>query len=150
MEIKQVIEYYTQTEDTNKVVNTSNNFIQGSVVVTKKATGMPVSFKEMGADIVRLLETVGKDEVLKIVYNITVSSLNNDADILKEIRDLKTRCEVLEATQVYLIEALKDKVPQATFKQWLMLMEKSFGKPILDNKYLMGLQSESLPWENKP
>lgn len=79
-----------------------------------------------------------------------MSSVNTDVDILKEIRDLQARCELLEQTQVWLLEGLKDKVPQATFKQWLMLMEKNFGKSILDNKYLMGLQSESLPWENKP
>ena len=150
MELKQVVEYYTQDIDTNKVINTTNNFVQGSVEVSKKATGNSVAFKEMGTNIIRLLETAGKDEVLKITYNITVSTINTELDLLKELRDLKQRCENLEETQVYLLEALKDKVPQATFKQWLMLMEKSFGKPILDNKYLMGLQSESLPVGKKP
>ena len=150
MQLKQVVEYFTQTEETNLVINTVNHFIAGSVVVTKKATGAIVSFKEMGDNIVRLKETISAGEILTITYNITVSSVNTDVDILKEIRDLQARCELLEQTQVWLLEGLKDKVPQATFKQWLMLMEKNFGKSILDNKYLMGLQSESLPWENKP
>lgn len=150
MQLKQIVEFFTQTEDSNQVINTVNHFVQGSVVVTKKATGAVVSFKEMGSNIIRLKESVGKEEVLEIKYNITVTTVNTELDLLKEIRDLKARCDLLEEMQVYLLEGLKEKVPQATFKQWIMLMEKSFGKPILDNKYLMGLQSESLPWENKP
>ena len=150
MQLKQIVEFFTQTEDSNQVINTVNHFVQGSVVVTKKATGAVVSFKEMGSNIIRLKESVGKEEVLEIKYNITVTTVNTELDLLKEIRDLKARCDLLEEMQVYLLEGLKEKVPQATFKQWIMLMEKSFGKPILDNKYLMGLQSESLPVERQP
>lgn len=150
MQLKQIVEFFTQTEDSNQVINTVNHFVQGSVVVTKKATGAVVSFKEMGSNIIRLKESVGKEEVLEIKYNITVTTVNTELDLLKEIRDLKARCDLLEEMQVYLLEGLKEKVPQATFKQWIMLMEKSFGKPVLDNKYLMGLQSESLPVERQP
>lgn len=150
MQLKQVVEYFTQTEETNLVINTANHFVEGSVVVTKQATGAIVSFKEMGTNIVRLKETIGINEVLVITYNITVSDINTDLDILREIRDLKERCDLLEQTQVWLLEGLKEKVPQATFKQWLMLMEKNFGKSVLGNNYLMGVQGDSLPWENKP
>lgn len=150
MQLKQIVEFFTQTEDSNQVINTVNHFVQGSVVVTKKATGAVVSFKEMGSNIIRLKESIGKEEVLEIKYNITVTTVNTELDLLKEIRDLKARCDLLEEMQVYLLEGLKEKVPQATFKQWIMLMEKSFGKPVLDNKYLMGLQSESLPVERQP
>lgn len=150
MQLKQVVEYFTQTEETNLVINTANHFVEGSVVVTKQATGAIVSFKEMGTNIVRLKETIGSNEVLVITYNITVSDINTDLDILREIRDLKERCDLLEQTQVWLLEGLKEKVPQATFKQWLMLMEKNFGKSVLGNNYLMGVQGDSLPWENKP
>ena len=150
MQLKQVIEYFTQTEDSNQVINTVNHFVKDSVVVTKKATGAVVSFKEMGSNIIRLKESVGKEEVLEIKYNITVTTVNTELDLLKEIRDLKKRCDLLEEIQVSLLEGLSEKVPQATFKQWIMLMEKSFGKPVLDNKYLMGIQSESLPVEKKP
>ena len=150
MQLKQIVEFFTQTEDSNQVINTVNHFVQGSVVVTKKATGAVVSFKEMGSNIIRLKESVGKEEVLEIKYNITVTTVNTELDLLKEIRDLKARCDLLEEMQVYLLEGLKEKVPQATFKQWLMLMEKNFGKSVLGNNYLMGVQGDSLPWENKP
>ena len=95
MQLKQIVEFFTQTEDSNQVINTVNHFVQGSVVVTKKATGAVVSFKEMGSNIIRLKESVGKEEVLEIKYNITVTTVNTELDLLKEIRDLKARCDLL-------------------------------------------------------
>lgn len=150
MQVKQIVEHFTQTDPSNLVITTASHFVEGSVTVVKTSTNVAVSFKEMSTNIIRLLEAVAENEELTITYNVTVSSINTDLDILREIRDLKERCELLEQMQVYLLEGLKERVPLSTFKQWLMLMEKNFGKSILDNKYLMGIQSESLPWENKP
>lgn len=145
MEVKQVFEYYTQENDTNKVINTEKTFIEGSVSVFKKESNAPVLFKEMGNKIIRLLEAVSKDEVLQIRYNITVSVVNTDVDILQTLRELQSRCENLERKQEYLMQALQERVPEKTFKQWILLMEKSFGKPVLDNTSLMGVAGVSLP-----
>lgn len=145
MEIKQVVEYFTQATEDNKVISIDKTFITGSIEVTKKETGTAVSFKEMGTNIIRLLETVGINEVIKITYKTSVSNVNTDLDILKELRELRARCEALEEQQNYLLAGLQERVPMETFKQWIWLMEKSFGKVVLDNSHLQGVQGVSMP-----
>ena len=147
MILKRVVENYTQTQENNLVFKVNNTFAKDSVRVT--VAGVQVQHSELGTNIIRLLETVPLGALVSISYETQVSSYDSDIDIVQRIRDLEKRCTNLEKQNEILLEAIQQRVPAKTFRQWLLVMEKNFGKSVLDSNSLMGIQGESIPNEWK-
>lgn len=145
MKNRKIIEYFTQKTESNFIVEINNTFIKDSVKVIKKETEVEVDFVELSSNIIRLKELVDLNEILTISYEILVTDFNEDIDVLKEIRDLKEKVKSLEKSQELLLKAVQERVPESTFKQWILLMEKSFGKPLISENHLMGIAGQSLP-----
>lgn len=147
MILKRVVENYTQTQENNLVFKVNNTFAKDSVRVT--VAGVQVQHSELGTNIIRLLETVPLGALVSISYETQVSSYDSDIDIVQRLRDLEKRCTNLEKQNEILLEAIQQRVPAKTFRQWLLVMEKNFGKSVLDSNSLMGIQGESIPNEWK-
>ena len=147
MILKRVVENYTQTQENNLVFKVNNTFAKNSVRVT--VAGVQVQHSELGTNIIRLLETVPLGALVSISYETQVSSYDSDIDIVQRLRDLEKRCTNLEKQNEILLEAIQQRVPAKTFRQWLLVMEKNFGKSVLDSNSLMGIQGESIPNEWK-
>ena len=147
MILKRVVENYTQTQENNLVFKVNNTFAKDSVRVT--VAGVQVQHSELGTNIIRLLETVPLGALVSISYETQVSSYDSDIDIVQRLRDLEKRCTNLEKQNEILLEAIQQRVPAKTFRQWLLVMEKNFGKSVLDSNSLMGIQGESIPTEWK-
>ena len=148
MILKRVVENYTQTQENNLVFKVNNTFAKNSVRVT--VAGVQVQHSELGTNIIRLLEAVPLGALVSISYETQVSSYDSDIDIVQRLRDLEKRCTNLEKQNEILLEAIQQRVPAKTFRQWLLVMEKNFGKSVLDSNSLMGIQGESIPneWKN--
>lgn len=147
MILKRVVENYTQTQENNLVFKVNNTFAKNSVRVT--VAGVQVQHSELGTNIIRLLEAVPLGALVSISYETQVSSYDSDIDIVQRLRDLEKRCTNLEKQNEILLEAIQQRVPAKTFRQWLLVMEKNFGKSVLDSNSLMGIQGESIPNEWK-
>lgn len=147
MILKRVVENYTQTQENNLVFKVNNTFAKDSVRVT--VAGVQVQHSELGTNIIRLLEAVPLGVLVSISYETQVSSYDSDIDIVQRLRDLEKRCTNLEKQNEILLEAIQQRVPAKTFRQWLLVMEKNFGKSVLDSNSLMGIQGESIPNEWK-
>ena len=147
MILKRVVENYTQTQENNRVFKVNNTFAKDSVRVT--VAGVQVQHSELGTNIIRLLEAVPLGVLVSISYETQVSSYDSDIDIVQRLRDLEKRCTNLEKQNEILLEAIQQRVPAKTFRQWLLVMEKNFGKSVLDSNSLMGIQGESIPNEWK-
>ena len=147
MILKRVVENYTQTQENNLVFKVNNTFAKDSVRVT--VAGVQVQHSELGTNIIRLLEAVPLGALVSISYETQVSSYDSDIDIVQRLRDLEKRCTNLEKQNEILLEAIQQRVPAKTFRQWLLVMEKNFGKSVLDSNSLMGIQGESIPSEWK-
>mgnify|MGYP006961048618 CR=1 FL=1 len=147
MILKRVVENYTQTQENNLVFKVNNTFAKDSVRVT--VAGVQVQHSELGTNIIRLLEAVPLGALVSISYETQVSSYDSDIDIVQRLRDLEKRCTNLEKQNEILLEAIQQRVPAKTFRQWLLVMEKNFGKSVLDSNSLMGIQGESIPNEWK-
>lgn len=145
MNIKLVTEQFTQTDGSNRIIKTANMFIAGSASVVDTLTGATVVSKEMSSELIRLLDAVPEGGRLTVTYSMQVTEYNPSADIMKEVRKLQERVAILEEQNKLLLEGLQQRVPLKTFKQWISLMEKNFGKAVLDENSLMGIQGESLP-----
>lgn len=145
MNIKLVTEQFTQTDGNNRIIKTANMFIAGSASVVDTLTGATVASKEMSSELIRLLDAVPEGGNLTVTYSMQVTEYNPSADIMKEVRKLQERVAILEEQNKLLLEGLQQRVPLKTFKQWISLMEKNFGKAVLDENSLMGIQGESLP-----
>ena len=147
MILKRVVENYTQTQENNLVFKVNNTFAKDSVRVT--VAGVQVQHSELGTNIIRLLAAVPLGALVSISYETQVSSYDSDIDIVQRLRDLEKRCTNLEKQNEILLEAIQQRVPAKTFRQWLLVMEKNFGKSVLDSNSLMGIQGESIPNEWK-
>lgn len=147
MILKRVVENYTQTQENNLVFKVNNTFAKDSVRVT--VAGVQVQHSELGTNIIRLLEAVPLGALVSISYETQVSSYDSDIDIVQRLRDLEKRCTNLEKQNEILLEAIQQRVPAKTFRQWLLVMEKNFGKSVLDSSSLMGIQGDSIPNEWK-
>ena len=147
MILKRVVENYTQTQENNLVFKVNNTFAKDSVRVT--VAGVQVQHSELGTNIIRLLEAVPLGALVSISYETQVSSYDSDIDIVQRLRDLEKRCTNLEKQNEILLEAIQQRVPAKTFRQWLLVMEKNFGKSVLDSNSLMAIQGESIPNEWK-
>ena len=147
MILKRVVENYTQTQENNLVFKVNNTFAKDSVRVT--VAGVQVQHSELGTNIIRLLAAVPLGVLVSISYETQVSSYDSDIDIVQRLRDLEKRCTNLEKQNEILLEAIQQRVPAKTFRQWLLVMEKNFGKSVLDSNSLMGIQGESIPNEWK-
>ena len=147
MILKRVVENYTQTQENNLVFKVNNTFAKDSVRVT--VAGVQFQHSELGTNIIRLLEAVPLGALVSISYETQVSSYDSDIDIVQRLRDLEKRCTNLEKQNEILLEAIQQRVPAKTFRQWLLVMEKNFGKSVLDSNSLMGIQGESIPNEWK-
>ena len=145
MNIKLVTEQFTQTDGSNRIIKTANMFIAGSASVVDTLTGATVVSKEMSSELIRLLDAVPEGGNLTVTYSMQVTEYNPSADIMKEVRKLQERVAILEEQNKLLLEGLQQRVPLKTFKQWISLMEKNFGKAVLDENSLMGIQGVSLP-----
>lgn len=145
MILKRVVENYTQTQENNLVFKVNNTFAKNSVVVS--VAGVQVQHSELGTNIIRLLDAVPLGALVSISYETQVSSYDSDIDIVQRLRALEKRCTDLEKQNEILLEAIQQRVPAKTFRQWLLVMEKNFGKSVLDSSSLMGIQGESIPNE---
>lgn len=147
MILKRVTENQTQGTLSNLVFKTTQNFIRGSVEITDGTA--VVTATELSDNIIKLSSPVPIGTTLYISYNVQVSSYDSDIDITQRLRALEETCERLQKQNDLLLAAVKDRVPVKTFRQWLLVMEKNYGKSVLDSNSLLGIQGESIPNEWK-
>lgn len=148
MILKQLIESYTQTDENNLVFKVNNTIENDGSLTVSDGTQL-LAFTLIGTTYVKLTNAVPVGTEVIITYNTQVPMHNTDVDIVQRLNALEARCALLEKQNVVLLEALNERVPNKTFRQWLLVMEKNFGKSVIDSNSLMGIQGQSIPSEWK-
>lgn len=142
MSYKTITEEHQQSVKGNLIFRTKNQFIPNTVRGYVK--GSEVKLKEVGKNILKIEDAnvLEKDDIIIFEYSIEIISSFPDKDIGGELQKLKDEIISLKESQDILFEALQERVPLKTFNQWLSVMEKNFGKSILQGTKLMGIQGE--------
>ena len=136
-------ERYIHTQEDNIVLELQEDYIPESVKVWicddqwNKIRELTVI--ELGSKYVQLTENLVLNNKLTITYNIRTLEFNPDTNILVKLKTL----EDLVLKQKYAIEqltkALDNRVSTHTFRLWINAIERSYGKPILQDN-LLGIQ----------
>lgn len=142
---KEHYEQFVQSDDDNTILETSEAYIDGTVVVTilDASTNQPlraVNVSEIGSVYISLNESIPAGTWLQIFYktrNTVVDFDTNLVDRLNSLEDLVQKQQVVIET---LLAAVDNRVSKHTFNIWLKAVEKSLGKPILPDN-LSGIQA---------
>ena len=136
-------ERYIHTQEDNIVLELQEDYIPESVKVwicdDKWNKIRELTIIELGSKYVQLTENLVLNNKLTITYNIRTLEFNPDTNILVKLKTL----EDLVLKQKYAIEqltkALDNRVSTHTFRLWINAIERSYGKPILQDN-LLGIQ----------
>lgn len=143
MALKQTYDTFTQSQSGNVVFETSQNYIDGTVTASfliNGSTEVPVTgLIEIGGTYIQLEDAPSVGVVIRIYYSVRVSD-TLDVDILQRLRSIEAQVEKQNQMLNILTQAVDNRVDKHTFRVWLKAMEKSFGKPILEQN-LLGIQS---------
>lgn len=143
MSTRQYIEEHTQTVPNNAVFTTKNVFVKNSLQVT--IDGERAVYTTLGTNLVRLLDIPEVGSLVKLTYDVFVEEINTEVDVVKRILMLEEKVTRLEQENKLLAEAVEARVPAKTFRQWLLLMEKNFGKSVLGGTSVLGVQGDQIP-----
>lgn len=136
-------ERYIHTQEDNIVLELQEDYIPESVKVwicnDQWNKIRELTIIELGSKYVQLTEKLVLNNKLTITYNIRTLEFNPDTNILVKLKIL----EDLVLKQKYAIEqltkALDNRVSTHTFRLWINAIERSYGKPILQDN-LLGIQ----------
>ena len=136
-------ERYIHTQEDNIVLELQEDYIPESVRVwicdDQWNKIRELTIVELGSKYVQLTENLVLNNKLTITYNIRTLEFNPDTNILVKLKTL----EDLVLKQKYAIEqltkALDNRVSTHTFRLWINAIERSYGKPILQDN-LLGIQ----------
>ena len=136
-------ERYIHTQEDNIVLELQEDYIPDSVKVwicdDQWNKIRELTIIELGSKYVQLTENLVLNNKLTITYNIRTLEFNPDTNILVKLKTL----EDLVLKQKYAIEqltkALDNRVSTHTFRLWINAIERSYGKPILQDN-LLGIQ----------
>ena len=136
-------ERYIHTQEDNIVLELQEDYIPESVRVwicdDQWNKIRELTIVELGSKYVQLTENLILNNKLTITYNIRTLEFNPDTNILVKLKTL----EDLVLKQKYAIEqltkALDNRVSTHTFRLWINAIERSYGKPILQDN-LLGIQ----------
>ena len=136
-------ERYIHTQEDNIVLELQEDYIPESVKVwicdDQWNKIRELTIVELGSKYVQLTENLVLNDKLTITYNIRTLEFNPDTNILVKLKTL----EDLVLKQKYAIEqltkALDNRVSTHTFRLWINAIERSYGKPILQDN-LLGIQ----------
>ena len=136
-------ERYIHTQEDNIVLELQEDYIPESVRVwicdDQWNKIRELTIIELGSKYVQLTENLVLNNKLTITYNIRTLEFNPDTNILVKLKTL----EDLVLKQKYAIEqltkALDNRVSTHTFRLWINAIERSYGKPILQDN-LLGIQ----------
>ena len=136
-------ERYIHTQEDNIVLELQEDYIPESVKVwicnDQWNKIRELTIIELGSKYVQLTENLVLNNKLTITYNIRTLEFNPDTNILVKLKTL----EDLVLKQKYAIEqltkALDNRVSTHTFRLWINAIERSYGKPILQDN-LLGIQ----------
>ena len=136
-------ERYIHTQEDNIVLELQEDYIPESVKVwicdDQWNKIKELTIIELGSKYVQLTENLVLNNKLTITYNIRTLEFNPDTNILVKLKIL----EDLVLKQKYAIEqltkALDNRVSTHTFRLWINAIERSYGKPILQDN-LLGIQ----------
>ena len=136
-------ERYIHTQEDNIVLELQEDYIPDSVKVwicdDQWNKIKELTIIELGSKYVQLTENLVLNNKLIIMYNIRTLEFNPDTNILVKLKTL----EDLVLKQKYAIEqltkALDNRVSTHTFRLWINAIERSYGKPILQDN-LLGIQ----------
>ena len=136
-------ERYIHTQEDNIVLELQEDYIPESVRVwicdDQWNKIRELTIIELGSKYVQLTENLVLNNKLIIMYNIRTLEFNPDTNILVKLKTL----EDLVLKQKYAIEqltkALDNRVSTHTFRLWINAIERSYGKPILQDN-LLGIQ----------
>ena len=136
-------ERYIHTQEDNIVLELQEDYIPESVRVwicdDQWNKIRELTIIELGSKYVQLTENLVLNNKLTITYNIRTLEFNPDTNILVKLKIL----EDLVLKQKYAIEqltkALDNRVSTHTFRLWINAIERSYGKPILQDN-LLGIQ----------
>ena len=136
-------ERYIHTQEDNIVLELQEDYIPDSVKVwicdDQWNKIRELTIVELGSKYVQLTENLVLNNKLTITYNIRTLEFNPDTNILVKLKTL----EDLVLKQKYAIEqltkALDNRVSTHTFRLWINAIERSYGKPILQDN-LLGIQ----------
>ena len=136
-------ERYIHTQEDNIVLELQEDYIPESVKVwicnDQWNKIRELTIVELGSKYVQLTENLVLNNKLTITYNIRTLEFNPDTNILVKLKTL----EDLVLKQKYAIEqltkALDNRVSTHTFRLWINAIERSYGKPILQDN-LLGIQ----------
>ena len=136
-------ERYIHTQEDNIVLELQEDYIPESVKVwicdDQWNKIRELTIIELGSKYVQLTENLVLNNKLTITYNIRTLEFNPDTNILVKLKTL----EDFVLKQKYAIEqltkALDNRVSTHTFRLWINAIERSYGKPILQDN-LLGIQ----------
>ena len=136
-------ERYIHTQEDNIVLELQEDYIPESVKVwicdDQWNKIRELTIIELGSKYVQLTENLVLNNKLTITYNIRTLEFNPDTNILVKLKTLEDLVLKQKYAIEQLTEALDNRVSTHTFRLWINAIERSYGKPILQDN-LLGIQ----------
>lgn len=136
-------ERYIHTQEDNIVLELQEDYIPKSVKVwicnDQWNKIRELTIIELGSKYVQLTENLVLNNKLTITYNIRTLEFNPDTNILVKLKTLEDLVLKQKYAIEQLTEALDNRVSTHTFRLWINAIERSYGKPILQDN-LLGIQ----------
>lgn len=141
--IKNIEEFFIQDTEGNTIFQITQEAIKNTITVLVIRNGIEtqIGVNELGEGYFQVQSEILLNEELKVNYQIRVSDSNEDVNLLQRIRLLEEQHTALAKMMDILTQAVDQRVEKHSFRIWLNQMEKSFGKPVLPDTTLMGIQS---------
>lgn len=136
-------ERYVHTQEENIVLELQEDYILESIKVWvcddqwNKVRELDII--ELGSKYIQLTENLILNTKLIIIYNIRTLEFDPDTNILLKLKALEDLVLRQEYAIKQLTKALDNRVSTHTFRVWINAIEKSYGKPILQDN-LLGIQ----------
>ena len=136
-------ERYIHTQEDNIVLELQEDYISESVRVwicdDQWSKIRELTIVELGSKYVQLTENLVLNNKLTITYNIRTLEFNPDTNILVKLKTLEDLVLKQEYAIEQLTKALDNRVSTHTLRLWINAIERSYGKPILQDN-LLGIQ----------
>ncbi len=136
-------ERYIHTQEENIVLELQEDYILESIKVwvcdDQWNKVRELDIVELGSKYIQLTENLILNTKLIIVYNIRTLEFDPDTNVLLKLKALEDLVLRQEYAIKQLTKALDNRVSTHTFRLWINAIEKSYGKPILQDN-LLGIQ----------
>lgn len=140
-------EYYVHTEQGNTILEVESAYVEGSVVLTLLDASdqyvRALNASEIGSVYIQLNEDLPLNSKVQIFYKTRNTEADFDTNLVDRINNLEAIVKKQQTVIETLLHAVDNRVNKHSFNVWIKAVEKSIGKPILQEN-LIGIQAVQL------